>query len=113
MVQSCHKAHLPGPRQSVMVTGVDLHTVQDHHDKVHGDTRKLPGDQALVGFNFEKRHRGFCAADFRPDCGDEGRCHYANPSAKRQRGSNSDSSFADVLDEAASMASSVSEKDVD
>ena len=30
--------------QAIMFTSVDLHTVQEYHDKVYGDTRKLAGD---------------------------------------------------------------------
>ena len=38
-----------------MFTNVDLHTVQEYHDKVYGNTRKLTGDQELASFDFEKR----------------------------------------------------------
>ena len=78
MLQSCHKAHLQISGQSIMFTNVHLHTVQDYHDKVDGETRKLAGDQELASFNFEKgdfaisaattgrrKAWGFCVVDLR------------------------------------------------
>ena len=125
MLQNCHKAHMRSSGQSIVFTSVDLHTVQEYHDKVHGDTRKLAGDQELASFNLEKRDLAssaatiavkaweFCVVDLRRDCGDEDCVMMTAPNAKRHRGSTSDSAYADDLDEAASMASSVVETDVD
>ena len=113
--QNCHRAHVQSASQSIMFTNVDLHRVQEYHDKVHGDPRKLSGYKELASFNFEKRdlasfpanigssqRRRFCVVHIRRDSRDESQCHDDN-----------DSACADDLDEAASMASSVVEKDVD
>ena len=50
VLQDCLKAHLQRSGQSVMFTNVDLLTVQEYHDKVYGDTRKLAG-QEVASFN--------------------------------------------------------------
>ena len=47
---SCHTAHLQSVGQSIMFTSVDLHTVQEYHDKVHeqsAETDWVPGVRGI------------------------------------------------------------------
>ena len=91
-----------------------------------GDTRKFADDQELASFNFEKRDlassaatiggskRGGSAWSISEEAAEtKAAVITTTPSAKRDRRSSSESACADDLDEAASTASSVVEKDVD
>ena len=117
VMQNCEKAHLQSSARSIMFTSVDLRTVQEWHDRVYGDARKLVGDR----LNFEKRDLASSAATIaglkrgvlRGRSAEKADVMMTTPNAKRHTGSTSDSVCADDPDEAASMASSVVQKDVD